>query len=175
MPSTLKRLWCRHDLFWSERHQGERCRKCGKVMPIQTDNPKSASPPTSQLKEVLEPVLTTAPEPMPIPAPDFVDLPHSRNERPDDESPPRRRPAHVPAGTIARRNVLDSHFTRLASGEELDRLEVLDLVMGLLEDAHAHEPIIFGPAAASRFADLHQASIGESPCWSEVEPERRSA
>lgn len=174
MPSTLKRLWCKHELFWSERHQGERCRKCGRVMPVQAEKPKAIPPPLPQCKEVLEPVLTTAPEPVPIPAPDIVDLPGARNERPADE-PPKKKPRRHPAGTIARRNLLDSHFTRLASGEELDRLEVLDLVMGLLEDAHAHEPIIFGPGAASRFADLHQASIDELLCWSEVEPERRSA
>ena len=29
MTLTLKSLLCRHDFYWSERHQSNRCRRCG--------------------------------------------------------------------------------------------------------------------------------------------------
>lgn len=163
MRPTLKRLWCRHEFYWSERHQTERCRKCGNWATQPADISKTPPPPTPRSATVLEPVTPIVPPPVQKPEPDVLDVSNAGDAAVETRA----------AGAGARREVLLSHFTRLASGEELARLEVLDLVMGLLEDAHVHNPVIFGPQAASRLADLHQASVGE---WlNRPEPERRSA
>ncbi|MEJ6788866.1 hypothetical protein BrevBR_04885 [Brevundimonas sp. BR2-1] len=176
MRPTLKRLWCRHEFYWSERHQTERCRKCGNWATQPADISKTPPPPTPRSATVLEPVTPIVPPPVQKPEPDVLDVSNAGDAAVETGAAGARPPrptTRVPAGAGARREVLLSHFTRLASGEELARLEVLDLVMGLLEDAHVHNPVIFGPEAASRFADLHQASVGEWLNW--PEPERRSA
>lgn len=85
----------------------------------------------------------------------------------------RQRRAHVPVGSSARRKILSAHLARLADGEELAGSEVLDLVMGLLEDAHVSDPLIFGADAASHFARLHQASSNAWLRWTPSHPDIR--
>lgn len=187
MPSTLKRLWCTHELFWSERLQIERCRKCGKRVTRPSDGRAFAPPPeplAPQNAEIPEPAAPIAAPPAPpvLPAkplakPAVVELSLAQNDSAAGAAQRRARPRQpsreLPAGAAARRSILTSHFTRLANGEELGKLEVLDLVMGLLEDAHVHDPLIFGPAAAAHFAELHQASVNEWICWPRAEAEQK--
>lgn len=175
MRSALKKLWCTHNLFWSERHQAERCRKCGKLVNQLASNRDVFLPRPPEGAAPLEPVSSVAPQR----GPEILDFSHVRNEGAAVVAAAnkklRQRTGGLPVGAAARRKALASHFARLANGDELGKIEVLDLVMGLLEDAHVHDPLIFGPHAASHFADLHQASLDEWLCWPRAEARHKQS
>ena len=64
------------------------------------------------------------------------------------------------AGTLKsqdRRDRLPELLDRLAEGKRPTWEEAVDIVLALIEDAQAAEPVVFGAGAAGHFARLHHA------------------
>lgn len=160
MLSPLRPLLCRHDFYWSERHQMDRCRNCGKA---QAGDGTSAGRPNTEHSELTMEQSPFAFGPRePVKAHDddsFFDIP----------SPVATKPVVIPArgprpGTKAlkaqardRREALLGSLERLAVGRQLSRQETIDTVLALIEDAHSAEPVLFGTTAPAHFASLHEA------------------
>ena len=147
MLSPLKPLLCRHDFYWSERHLSERCRRCAKLRNAETVSapPRFAAPP-----------MTIAPLPPSIPA-ERVLVGFHEPMPGSDRSPASMRPD---AGTLKsqdRRDRLPELLDRLAEGKRPTWEEAVDIVLALIEDAQAAEPVVFGAGAAGHFARLHHA------------------
>jgi hypothetical protein len=156
MLSPLKPLLCRHDYFWSERHQAERCRRCGKLTAEVVDIPAEPViiPDTAAAKPILTP-RPPAPEMGPPVEDSFLDIPVF-----NDPLPPRRAVASdkvLKAQARLRREALLSLLNRLAEGRQPSREEAIDAVLAVIEDAHSADPLLFGEAAATHFARLHEA------------------
>lgn len=92
----------------------------------------------------------------------FFDSPQSRIRRAAAEpaAPYRPRIKALKAQAQQRRDNLLVLVDRLAEGGRPSRRDSLDLVMALIEDAHAADPVLFGPAAADHFARLREARGG---------------
>jgi hypothetical protein len=145
MLPPLLPLLCRHDFYWSERHLADRCRRCAKLRPDET---------------VFEPI---------EPREAFADAVALGSDRPFniEERRPRRPPAPpsparpsakvLKAQARERREMLLTLLDGLAGGGRPNREEVIDVVLAVIEDAHASEPVLFGPHAAGHFARLHSA------------------
>ena len=158
MLSPLKPLLCRHDYYWSERHQSERCRRCGK---LQAAEPVTigAGAPAPGLEE---PTFSGYSGPAPLGEPLAAQLGVDLDTRP--------RPAVLPelvrpstkvlkAQAAERRNQLHDMLERLIETERPSRELALDAVLALMEDAHSADPVLFGPDAARHFARLHEARL----------------
>ncbi|WP_291840057.1 hypothetical protein [Brevundimonas sp.] len=126
---------CRHDYLWSDVHQAELCRHCGKG--------KAAA---------------VAPA-MALPAEDgFLEIPVF-----NDPLPPRRAAAGdkvLKAQALLRRDALLTLLERLAEDRPPSREDAIDAVLAVIEDAHSADPVLFGEAAARHFARLHEARTG---------------
>lgn len=161
MLSPLKPLLCRHYFYWSERHQADRCRGCGKT--------QAADPNFASTKSTDEPV---AEEPGPVVL-DFRD-PASEQSAAGDSFfdipvPVSMDPAVIPvrgprpsakvlkAQARDRRETLLASVERLAGGHQLSRQETIDTLLGLIEDAHSADPVVFGVDAPVHFAKLHES------------------
>lgn len=145
MLSPLKPLLCRHDFYWSERHLSERCRRCAKLRNAETVSAsRFAAPP-----------MTIAPLPASIPAEGVLVGFHEPMPG-SDRSPASIRPG-VRALKQDRRNRLPELLDRLAEGKRPTWEEGIDIVLALIEDAQAAEPVVFGAGAAGHFARLHHA------------------
>ena len=146
MLSPLKPLLCRHDFYWSERHLSERCRRCAKLRNAETVSaPRFAAPPT-----------TTGPLPASIPAERILVGFHEPMPGSDRSAASIRRGARA-LKSQDRRNRLPDLLDRLAEGERPTWEEAIDIVLALIEDAQAAEPVVFGAGAAGHFARLHHA------------------
>lgn len=137
MQSPSKPLSCRHDHVWSDSLQVARCRHCGTLDPD-----------------------TVAPEPaMAAPVEDgFLEIPVF-----NDPLPPRRAAAGdkvLKAQALLRRDALLALLGRLAEDRPPSREDAIDAVLAVIEDAHSADPVLFGDAAATHFARLHQARTG---------------
>lgn len=159
MLSPLKPLLCRHDFYWSERHQADRCRRCGKTqaaddraatIPIEDEGGVAFGRPGGASRAAGD--LGRLPE-------GFFDLP------PLHQTPPARAD-HVPhppsakalkAQARERRDGLLTRLDRIAEGDQLSRQDTLDVLLAVIEDAHSADPVLFGPDAVDRFARLHEA------------------
>ncbi|WP_439472758.1 hypothetical protein [Brevundimonas sp.] len=157
MRTPLKPLLCRHDYFWSERHQADRCRRCGKL----NADVVAADPVVIPAMVSAEPILAPrppAPEMGPPAEDSFLDIPVFH-----DPLPPKRAAASdkvLKAQARLRRDALLGLLDRLAEGRQPSREEAIDAVLGVIEDAHSADPVLFGDAAANHFARLHEARAG---------------
>jgi len=137
MLSPLKPLLCRHDFYWSERHRADRCRRCGKTC---------------------EPVSATGPlKPLPAAEPPAWEDPGAVAGRP---ARPRPGAKALKAQALERRANLLTLLERIAEGGQPSRQESLDALLGVIEDAHSADPVLFGSGAAGHFARLHDARQG---------------
>jgi hypothetical protein len=141
MLSPLKPLLCRHDYHWSERHRSDRCRRCGKPQPVQ-----SGTDPAAQRGLGRQAVDRPAEA-------DFLDV--------SQVSAPAARPAPsakvLRAQARERREALLALLDQLATGVQPSRLQAIDAVLAVIEDAHSADPVLFGSEAATHFARLHEA------------------
>ena len=156
MLSPLKPLLCRHDWFWSERDRSERCRRCGKFQVSASPEAEVQVPfaPAPEAAPVLR-VLPPEPRMGPPVEDNFLDIPVFH-----DPLPPRRAAASdkvLKAQAKLRREALLSLLDRLAEGRQPSREEAIDAVLAVIEDAHSADPLLFGEAAATHFARLHEA------------------
>ena len=61
---------------------------------------------------------------------------------------------------LDRRENLLALLDRIAEGGQSSRAELLDALLGVIEDAHSADPVLFGSEAAGHFARLHEARRG---------------
>lgn len=156
MLSPLKPLLCRHDFFWSERDGSDRCRRCGKLQEAAPVETPVQLPFASEAG--VKPVRPPAPEMGPPVEDSFLDIPVFH-----DPLPPRRAAASdkvLKAQAKLRREALLALLERLAQGRQPTREDAIDAVLAVIEDAHSAEPVLFGDAAATHFAKLHEARAG---------------
>lgn len=140
MFSSLMPLICRHDFYWSERRQADRCRRCGKLR--------------ADALEYTEDMIglrheAGAGEPMVL----------QRSKAPKVASepaltPPRPSSNVLKAQARERRETLLASLQQLAQGRRPSSDEALDLVLAVIEDAHSSDPVLFGAEAAGLFAHL---------------------
>lgn len=137
MFSPLKPLLCRHVYYWSERHQSERCRRCGKL------GAEASRAPAARMRAEIAPA---------APRPPMVATPAS--------PPPLRRPGaerELRAEASSRRKRLVVLLDALVREERPTREDAIDAVLAVIEDAHSADPVLFGSEAALEFARLHEA------------------
>lgn len=163
MLSPLKPLLCRHDFYWSERHRADRCRRCGKrqaaeALDVLTGESPAMAPPRAAAQLAASPLaLDALPEFAPLGG-GFIDF----------EEPPARLAARSPkmirpgakvlkAQAQERRERLLELLDSLAEGTRPTREQAIDAVLGVIEDAHSADPVLFGADAAGHFARLHEA------------------
>ena len=154
MLSPLKPLLCRHDFYWSERHRSDRCRRCGKLQAVEVESGAMAGLAGLTPSPVaLEPLPEFGPA-----ANVFIDF-EEPAARPAPRSPEMIRPSAraLKAESRERREALLTLLDRLAEGHRPSREEAIDAVLAVMEDAHSADPVLFGPEAAGRFADLRRA------------------
>ena len=167
MLSPLKPLLCRHEFYWSERHQSDHCRRCGKtrvaaephetVSAVEafTDRPVLAVEPSFLVdeQESIGPMDSS-----------FFDIPAAVEEAamPAAMVPVRRPPSAkvLKAQAVERRDNLLALLDRIAEGGQPSRRDSLDVVLAVIEDAHSADPVLFGSDAAGHFARLHDARSG---------------
>lgn len=69
-------------------------------------------------------------------------------------SPPKANAKVLKAQARERRETLISSLQEVAAGRRPTCDEALDLILAVIEDAHASDPVLFGPGAAGLFAQL---------------------
>jgi len=151
MLSPLKPLLCRHDYYWSERHGCERCRRCGKTQPVQSE-PDPVVDAATTVHSDRQPVGRTA-------GGDFLDV----HRLAPAESRPAPSAKVLRAQARERREALLALLDQLASGRQPSRLQAIDAVLAVIEDAHSADPVLFGSEAAAHFARLHEARSDPTP------------
>ena len=155
MLSPLKTVLCRHDFYWSERHRADRCRRCGKICeaspePVGPPEPLSrAETPVWDDRRPIEGHGSTGSDPS---------LSHTR--RPPEPAPFRPSAKALKGQALDRRENLLALLDRIAEGGQSSRAELLDALLGVIEDAHSADPVLFGSEAAGHFARLHEARRG---------------
>lgn len=159
MLSPLKPLLCRHDFYWSERHMSDRCRRCGKMQAVEVG--AGAMVGLASLTSTPTPTplsLEPLPEFRPAETDVFIDF-EEPAARPAPRSPEMIRPSAraLKAESRDRREALLALLDRLSEGHRPSREEAIDAVLAVMEDAHSADPVLFGPEAAGRFADLRRA------------------
>lgn len=146
MLSPLKPLLCRHDYYWSERHRSDRCRRCGKT--------QTGPDPVTALEAVAaaQRILDRQPVYRPMEG-DFLDV--SETTAPAVRATPSAKVLRAQARE--RREPLLALLDQLATGFQPSRLQAIDAVLAVIEDAHSADPVLFGSEAAAHFARLHEA------------------
>ena len=137
MLSPLKPLLCRHVYYWSERHQSERCRRCGRLAGEASRNPSARTPAEAAPATPRTPWVATPASPPPL-------------RRPGVES-------ELRAEASSRRKRLVVLLDALVREERPTREDAIDAVLAVIEDAHSADPVLFGSEAALEFARLHEA------------------
>ena len=149
MLAPLNSLLCRHEYYWSERHNAHRCRRCNRLREDQDDAASMAIPePAERVPELTEAARL-----------DPVDWRRPGRDEDAEQS------SSVDGATLRqeateRRERLILLLASLQAGDPLDRNAILDLTMAIVEDAHSAEPLLFGKDAASHFAKLYAARMG---------------
>jgi len=145
MSFKLKSLVCSHEFYWSERRRLERCRLCGKTQAGVTPSVPVQVPATPALTAELRP-------------------PQARDNSAAALSPPPMRPVRsqvsekvLRAEAWKRRRELPTLLSEVASGAELKNTQMIDAILGVIEDAHSSDPVLFGPSAAIYLTMLQQA------------------
>jgi len=160
MLSPLKPLLCRHDFYWSERHQADRCRGCGKTQAAHRAPAWAEDAEYETLNSAATPFVFELREA--VKAPDdgsFLDIPAPVSAKPViiPVRGPKPSAKVLKAQARERRDALLDALDRLAVGRQLSRQETIDTVLALIEDAHSADPVLFGTAAPTHFATLHEA------------------
>ena len=161
MRSPLRPLLCRHEFYWSERHQSDLCRRCGKTR-VAVD-PEFANPlPAAGSRETEAPFLIDDPERSGPLDSAFFDIPAADGPAPAGRVPIRRTPSSkvLKAQARERRENLLALLDRIAEGGQPSRKDSLDAILAVIEDAHSADPVLFGSDAAGHFARLHDARSG---------------
>lgn len=149
--APLTNILCRHEYYWSERHLADRCRRCGLLREsdeggVAAHNDQEADP--EPHVEGLDPFERLG----------AVDWRRPRlSISTDAEAGSVVSAVELRQQTEARRKALPKLVHAAAMGENLTQHEVLDLIMGLIEDGHSSEPQVFGVGAAEQFALLNEA------------------
>lgn len=159
MLSPLKPLLCRHEFYWSERHRADRCRRCGKTQAAEAGDTLGSfeAAPNGSLRVEGDRVSFASAGRAESMDDAFFDIPPMAEVTP---AVPRRRPPSakvLKAQTQERRERLLALLDRLAEGGQPSRQDSLDAVLGVIEDAHSADPVLFGPDAVTHFARLHEA------------------
>lgn len=165
MLSPLKPLLCRHEFYWSERHQSDRCHRCGKTRAA--SEPSHESPTVDAFADAItrEPersgLLGSHEQPEPLDNGSF-EIPVREASLPPDFAPMVRTPSAkvLKAQAQDRRENLLALLDRIAEGGQPSRKDCLDAILAVIEDAHSSDPVLFGADAAGHFARLHQARGG---------------
>lgn len=161
MLSPLRPLLCRHEFYWSERHQSDLCRRCGKtrvaVEPTYTTDSVSAGSMATEPPFLINDRELSPPLDKPI-----FDIPASDGTLTESKVPVRRTPSAkaLKAEALARRENLLALLDRIAEGGQPNRKDTLDAILAVIEDAHSADPVLFGQEAAGHFARLHDARNG---------------
>ena len=137
MLSPLKPLLCRHVYYWSERHQSERCRRCGKLGAEGFHGGAGRTPFRESPATLRTPAIATPTTPPPL-------------RRPGAE-------AQLGVDARSRRKRLVVLLDALVRGDRPTREDAIDAVLAVIEDAHSADPVLFGSQAAAEFARLHEA------------------
>jgi hypothetical protein len=165
MLSPLKPLLCRHEFYWSERHQSDRCHRCGKTRaaaePVHENAPASTLPEALQREPEASVLLDSYVQPEPLENGSF-DIPALEASPLPDFAPVARTPSDkvLKAQAQDRRENLLALLDRIADGGQPSRKDCLDVILAVIEDAHSSNPVLFGEDAAGHFARLHQARGG---------------
>ena len=158
MRSPLRPLLCRHEFYWSERHQSDLCRRCGKTRV--TAEPEFTKPRAADAFQRPEPpFLVDDPEAKRKLDSAFFDIPASEAIPP---APLRPTPSAkvLKAQARERRENLLALLDRIAEGGQPSRKDSLDAILAVIEDAHSADPVLFGVDTAGHFARLHEARSG---------------
>ena len=137
MLSSLMPLLCRHDFYWSERRQSDRCRRCGK---LQADTLEFTEDMIGLRRDVTGDAFERRTPAMVATQPPLAS--------------PKANPKELRAQARERRETLLTSLQDLAKGRQPSCDEALDLVLAVIEDAHSSEPVLFGADAAGLFAQL---------------------
>lgn len=135
---------CRHDFYWSERHGGDRCRRCGSVREAR-ESGAMAGGLAALLAADQEIARPTSPPRAPGTSALF--------ENWDQEEPAPTPPA--PVG-LSGASLLD-RLDELIAGGELSRAQTIETLLAVIEDGQSSDPVVFGPSAATWFARLNSA------------------
>lgn len=165
MLSPLKPLLCRHEFYWSERHQSDRCHRCGKTRaasePVHESPQANGSPDVLNREPEASVLYESWVQPEPLENGSF-DIPARETPSSPDFSPVPRTPSAkvLKAQALDRRENLLALLERIAEGGQTSRKDCLDAILAVIEDAHSSDPVLFGVDAAGHFARLHQARGG---------------
>ncbi len=161
MLSPLRPLLCRHEFYWSERHRSDLCRRCGKTRVAAEPEYSTDIPPVGP-RNAEAPFLIDDPEAVRPLDSAFFDIPAADGTMPEPKVPVRRTPSAkvLKAQALERRDNLLALLDRIAEGGQPSRKDSLDVILGVIEDAHSADPVLFGPDAAGHFARLHDARSG---------------
>ena len=161
MLSPLRPLLCRHEFYWSERHQSDLCRRCGKTR-VAAEPTYTTDRPAAGTRDTEAPFLIDDPEPVQPLDSAFFDIPAADGSMPEPKVPVRRTPSAkaLKAQALERRENLLALLDRIAEGGQPSRKESLDVILAVIEDAHSADPVLFGQEAAGHFARLHDARSG---------------
>ncbi len=161
MLSPLRPLLCRHEFYWSERHQSDLCRRCGTTRV--SARPEFAVPLSGAgSREAEPPILIDDPEAAGPLDSAFFEIPPSDGPPPASRVSIRRTPSAkvLKAQARERRENLLALLDRIAEGGQPSRKDSLDAILAVIEDAHSADPVLFGADAAGHFARLHEARTG---------------
>ena len=161
MLSPLRPLLCRHEFYWSERHQSDLCRRCGKTRVAA--EPEPVRPLPSEGSRALEASVLFDHQRLPAPLESAVfDIPEPAGSTSAAAAPMRSTPSAkvLKAQARERRENLLALLDRIAEGGQPSRKDTLDAILAVIEDAHSADPVLFGAEAAGHFARLHEARDG---------------
>ncbi|HRJ63386.1 hypothetical protein [Brevundimonas sp. UBA2416] len=161
MLSPLRPLLCRHEFYWSERHQSDLCRRCGKTR-VASEPASAEAMPAAGVRNVEVPFLIDDQDVAGPLNSAFFDIPASDGSMPEPKVPVRRTPSAkaLKAQALERRENLLALLDRIAEGGQPSRKDSLDVILAVIEDAHSADPVLFGQEAAGHFARLHDARSG---------------
>ena len=161
MLSPLRPLLCRHEFYWSERHQSDLCRRCGKTRVAAAPAYVRPLPPEGSRAFEASVVFDHQRLPGPLDSAVF-DIPEPAGSTSAATAPMRSTPSAkvLKAQARERRENLLALLDRIAEGGQPSRKDTLDAILAVIEDAHSADPVLFGAEAAGHFARLHEARDG---------------
>lgn len=133
---------CRHDFYWSERHGGDRCRRCGSVREARDSGAMAGG--LAALLAADDEAAAFAPPP---PATEAL----LENWERDEPAPTPPAPVGLSGASLLDR------LDELIAGGELSRAQTIETLLAVIEDGQSSDPVLFGPSAATWFARLNSA------------------